>query len=284
MPYDTTPSRTQSENPVIRFFSRPIVGIAGLIAGVVGFGLAAVFYASLPEQQCGTLAAAMHPVRTTVVKMGGASGLSVHLEGQEVKSDVTAVQVALWNDGDLPIRQSDVMEPVKIITPGCRILDASLCKQSRDGVNMRLALDDLVDGKLGVSWEILEPNDGGVIQLIYAGPASAPIELRGVLKGEQNLSKVEYSGMPSGPEDGIQAKSLSVQFLAWVLTIGALILTLLAGLAYRKAKRRHDHQPVSRNLRIALAAVVIALASAVVGLLCFQFWPPPGPFGPPFGF
>jgi hypothetical protein len=149
---------------------------------------------------------------------------------------------------------------------------------------MKLVLDELVQGKLGVSWEILEPNDGGVIQLIYAGPALAPIELQGVLKGEQNLSKVEYAGMPIGPGAGIQERSLSVQFLAWVVTIGALILTLLAGLAYRKAKRRHDHQLVSRKLRIALAAVVIALASAVVGFLCFQVWPAPGQFGPPFGF
>ncbi|MCX5669849.1 MAG: hypothetical protein NTU94_00815, partial [Planctomycetota bacterium] len=119
-----------SHSRVMRFFSNPLVGMIGTAASVIGLALALIFY--LSEQRTRDLTAFVHPIRSNVVRMGQASKLSVKIDDRLVDSDVTAVQIAVWNRGALSIRPSNVLKPVAIVMPGRQVLEATIRKQSRD--------------------------------------------------------------------------------------------------------------------------------------------------------
>src|SRR2546428_5170955 len=155
-------------NPIVRFFSHPVVAALSSIAAIIGVPLAFYFYYAGIRSP--NLTYHFHPVRTTVVKAGGASALKVLFAGNEVRSDITVVQMALWNAGKEPIPGNNILTPIQIQTENSApILEATIRKMSR-AVN-ELALDQSQIGKgvIGVMWKILERDDGGVIQLIYAG-------------------------------------------------------------------------------------------------------------------
>jgi hypothetical protein len=62
-----------------------------------------------------------------VVTGAGASGLEVHFKGKAITSDVSAVQLAIWNKGDQSIRPGNVLEPVIVrLDPPCPTLAASV--------------------------------------------------------------------------------------------------------------------------------------------------------------
>jgi hypothetical protein len=190
-------------NSVMRFFSHPTVGITGSIASVLGLGLAIFFF--LSGQKSRDLTWYVHPVKATVVKSGQASHLSVRMGDDEINSDVTAIQVAIWNRGGLSIRPTDVLKPIRLTIPESRVLDASVRKESRDVVNMVIDATSLAQGTLGLSWDILEEGDGAIVQIVYAGPDTLPIEFDGVVEGQHSLSRVQYPGKLNKPDEQYKA-------------------------------------------------------------------------------
>jgi len=107
-----------AHNRVTRFFSNPLVGMTGTAASVIGVVLALFFYFS--GQKTRDLTAFLHPIRTNVVRMGQASNLSIKFEDRQVDSDVTALQITVWNRGALSIRPDNVLKPVAIVMPAAK--------------------------------------------------------------------------------------------------------------------------------------------------------------------
>jgi hypothetical protein len=188
-----------TQNRMMRFFSNPVVGIVGTAASVIGVALALFFYFS--EHNTRDLTAFVHPIRTSVVRTGQASKMSVRFEDRLIDSDVTAVQITVWNKGGLSIRPANVLKPVVIVMPGRRVLEATIKKQTREVVNFRLDSTKLGDGRIPLNWDILEKDDGAVIQLIYAGDDTADIHFEGVLEGQPLLSQLLYSFKLQQPEE-----------------------------------------------------------------------------------
>ena len=74
------------------------------------------------------------PERTRIVEMPvpAPSEVQVLYRGKALNTNVNAVVVYLWNDGKLPIKREDVLEPVRLqLEPGAEILDARVLKVSR---------------------------------------------------------------------------------------------------------------------------------------------------------
>ena len=160
---------------LMRFFSLPIVGIIGWAATVLSLVLGIFFYLQGTKKR--DIVYYVNPIQAVVVKTGEATQLNVLYGGRELKSDVTAAQIAVWNQGNESVRPENILEPIAIRTiPSVPILEASIRKKSRGVVDVSLDQSRLSEGVVGVRWNILEQDDGTVIQLVYAGPPSTQIE------------------------------------------------------------------------------------------------------------
>lgn len=147
-------------NPAVVVFS-----LVGLILTLVGFPLSIYFYYAAKEYP--QLTYYTHPVKATVVRAGEASRLSAIFDNKRVETDITAAQVAIWNQGRRPIRREHMLRPLVIFTENhTPILEATIRKTSRDVAGIALNQDELNKGRVTVHWDILEQNDGGIIQLI----------------------------------------------------------------------------------------------------------------------
>ena len=180
----------REDNILWRFFSNPLVGLSGSIASIIGLILAVFFFLAAKTNR--ELTFYVHPVRTTIVKMGQASRLAVSFDGRDIKNDITAVQVALWNRGKKVIKKDAVLAPIFIYTVDrSPILEARIMNTTREIVGVILDTADLDKGKVGVSWRILENGDGCSIQFIYEGTQETQFKIHGVIEGQKRISEYE---------------------------------------------------------------------------------------------
>jgi hypothetical protein len=244
---------------LVRFFSNPVVGMLGSLASIVGVLLAVYFYAASVRQR--DISYVVHPAKVVVVKAGQISRLEVTLDGKKLKGDVTAAQVALWNDGNESVRREHVLKPFVIRTSkSAPIIDARIIKRSRAVTGLALDNRRAEVGELVVSWNILEQNDGGVIQLVFAGSPETPISAEATIEGQPKIKAL-----------GLQAGSIK-KAAGLDLVLGVFLAALLAF-------RFRAHGRIARAMLII--SIVTALLSIAVGIYGLTIMPSPEP---PFGF
>jgi hypothetical protein len=146
--------------------------------------------------------------------------------GHEILSDITAAQIALWNAGKRPIRAEDVLTPITIRTDNSiPILEASVRKTSRDLINLAVDQSDISAGSLRITWKILEQNDGGIIQIIYAGPAETRISADGAIVGQPNVHEVKYYGSISSLAEQFVKTARIYRAMGVLMIFVAVLLT-----------------------------------------------------------
>lgn len=208
---------------ILKWFSRPWVGILGAIASLVGLVATVFFY--FAAQQTRELVFYPHPVKTTVAKAGASSQLRVIYRDRDIGTDVTAAQVAVWNNGRASIRPENVLRPVTIVTqPPVPILEATIRKTSRDVIGLKLDDCGFSRGFVCVSWRILEHADGGVIQLTYAGSQQVELAMKGIIEGQSAILNVRYPGEIKDPTSQV-ATVLLPRWFGWVGSLVFLLTT-----------------------------------------------------------
>lgn len=172
-----------------------VIGNIGAVVGIISLPLSLwLYFASVVSPG---LTFRVNPAKAVVVKSGQSSRLRVTLNGKPVKTDITAAQVAVWNSGRAPIARSSVLEGLVITTPpNVPILEASIRKSTRGISNVRLDTTQISKGRLRVGWQILEKNDGAVIQIVYAGSPNANINARAAIIGQSSIYQSSYSEVP----------------------------------------------------------------------------------------
>lgn len=179
----------------------PWVGFIGTICGIVGLPLSVIlFFYSVKAPD---LTYAVYPIKTTVLQSGLAAGLRVLHNNEEIKGDVTAVQIAIWNNGREAVVKENILTPMKIVTrPAVQILEATIRTQSRKEIEFSLDNRSLKEGVVPVSWRILEQSDGATVQLIYAGPVDTKIDLEGTIVGQRIITTTYsvYAPVPREPK------------------------------------------------------------------------------------
>jgi hypothetical protein len=176
-----------------QLFANPLFGFSGNMASILGFpigitGIVLAIYFYRRQSKRRGLSYKVHLVRTQIVKTGTVSRLAVLHDGQEIKSDITAAHITIWNQGREAIRRADILRPLIIETSDhSPILEATIQKVTHDVVGLSLDESQGHLGKLVVSWDILEERDSGIIQLTYAGPPSLPITAHAVLEGHRAI-------------------------------------------------------------------------------------------------
>lgn len=170
-----------------KIYSHPLVSLAGTI-GTVVFGLLSL-YLYYESKIYPFLTYAINPTKTQLVRTGQTSSIGVTFNNKQVTNDITAVQIALWNNGKQPIRKDAILDPVTICTKtGAPILEATLRNVSRKVVGLTLEQADIQKGRLGLSWNILEKDDGGSIQIIYEGNTNVNLLVDGSIVGQNRIN------------------------------------------------------------------------------------------------
>ncbi|MEK6286312.1 MAG: hypothetical protein AABO57_11265 [Acidobacteriota bacterium] len=127
----------------------------------------------------------VHPSRSVIVKAGQSTSLRVLYKDKDLDTDVTAVQVSIWNQGKDLIRKEQILSNAKIVTrPLVPVLEATVSKPSRNVIDFNIDESHLSEGYVPLSWRILEQDDGAVVQLVYAGSSDIEIQVEATIEGQ----------------------------------------------------------------------------------------------------
>ena len=265
---------------VMRLFSNPIVSMIGWAATVLSLFLGIYFYIQSIKKR--DLVYFVNPAQAVVVKTGEASNLHVSYGDRELKSDVTAAQVAIWNRGNESVRPENILEPVTIHTsPSVQILEARIRKKSRDVVDDSLDQTRLSEGIVGVKWKIFEQGDGVVIQLVYAGSPSTQIKVSGVIEGQSEIRELKEPGSEKNKE-GIKKPDVEMrnEIGFFIIAFGLFATITFICFIWVIPKRPSLRLPLIIRV-IALTGLASAIVLIAIGVLLRFFFTSPNP---PFGF
>lgn len=222
-----------------RWMGQPILSLVSVIATVV-FGSLAVFFYFQSRQEREPfyyVAHARHMLMNRELAIG--DQLEVYFEGKQVEGkNVTALQIYFWNSGREPILHDDILKPVRIVlAEGAEILEVDVIQQTRpDIVKFSVSTDRTSNGRLTrtatCSFDILEKDDGAILQVLYVGDPSASVTMEGVVVGaevKELIRPMETLGLETRPWGKRMAPRLVILGYAFI----PLILKLFGDLGNR---------------------------------------------------
>jgi hypothetical protein len=260
------PGETKTEPPptfrgrLDRLLRDPVVGAITLLLSVAAIPLS--IYLALRQPEHRDLSYFVHPEKTAIVekmaiaKEGQIPRLSVTLDGKPVVSDVTAAQVAIWNEGNQAIRKEHVLESLQLRTsPSVPIVDATIRKTSRGVVRFELDKANFQRGELGLSWNILEGGDGAILQVVFAGGTETDLVATATLEGQSAIHRIEDRFLPQkyDPSNHMMRTIVTI----WLFSIGQLFLFWIVAMAN---KQRLDRAWPGVSLAVGAIATLIVVA------------------------
>ena len=273
-------------------------GIVGVVIGIIGIVLAVYFYQASKIKPL--LMFGVHPLKTELQRPDYDKELGFIYKGKPVDSDsITSIQVSIWNAGTRSIRGSDVLDPFLLVMPDrSAILSVRVKKTSRPICGFEL-LDNQEDYKSGtcrLKWRILEPSDGVVLQIIYAGSARRDPTLEGVVEGQRDGVVVEQYNLTLDRKT-ILPLSISITRLGLVVVLILIAVLfifianrILAKTEYAKKIAEETAEAEKRLAELRKSIVTppvfwITIAGVLICVLAIfavlSFWG--SPLGPPFG-
>ena len=247
------------------------------MASIISLPLA--LYLFLAGQARPRLTMYVHPVRTAVVKSGQTSGLKVLFNNRETGPNVTAAQIAIWNDGSAPIHRENILEGITLrLDPDYTILEASIRKVTRAVTGFQISPTSPDQRLLTLQWRILEAGDGAIIQIIYDGPASVGrFMLHGTIEGQGKPITIapESNGEPEEPHPWPRP----------LITLVAVLFPLACIIAAIYVGRLVSSHPVrgipGKGFALVFGGLPPGLILGVIGYLLLGALTAPYP---PFGF
>jgi len=138
---------------------------------------------------------AINPTRSVIAKQG--SAFQVSFFGSLVTNDVSALQFQIWNKGRKAIKRTEILKPVKIqLHAPVHFIETSIRNVTRPEIVNFTFKNSNQPNAIEFSWDILEQNDGAIIQVIYDGPTSVPVSVEGVLEGQKAIEQSKATARP----------------------------------------------------------------------------------------
>lgn len=277
---------SKENNPILQFFSNPLIGILGSITSLIGLILAIFFFYS--SQEAPDLIYSLHPSDTTLFQSNMPGNLEVLHKGELIQGkDVVAKSFSLWNDGSAAIRKSSILKKIEIyFSPPVQILDANVTKTSRDICDLKIVKDEELyrQGVVPVEWRILEEGDGGNIQIIYAGPRSAALQMRGIIESQGAPREITN---PLRVEQKNSDNSKTSKWEVWSIFLFAIIVLIMTWFLMEFVEKiiPKDHHlyrvfVVKRKVRLVTFSLISIVFLFGAAYLAYRF----GAWVPPFGF
>lgn len=266
---------------VYKFFSsHPLVGIISFAASLLTIGFMA--YNFTAGRDARELAFRLNPVKTSIVRSGQYGPLSVFVGQEKIETDVTAMQVAIWNKGEIPILADDIIEEIEILLePTSKLLDAEITKTSRSLIGFKITDRQFDRGRIRVSWKIFEHNDGGVIQLILSGGAETDIKVTGAIIGQRQILRV------INPKEEVVQKRTTIDSIRDFLIMFAIFSPTMAviGLILLLFRKRKKSREAGKQFKLTGSDIKFFIRYFAYGVLCFILYLLIGTTPrPPFGF
>lgn len=273
---NTSPAtERKSVGTIRRLLENPFVSGVGWLVGIMSLPLAIYMY--LVPHRHRDLSYMVHPAKAVIVKTGQLSRLSVSLDGNAVTTDVTAAQVAFWNEGNESIRAEHVLQPLRIKV-NVPIVDATIRRPARDVVRLALDKTQMARGELGVTWNILEGGDGGSVQIVFAGGPDVHVTADAVIEDQPVIRKLEVREENRDvPYSGRRPKLFEWSPWLVLVSLGWAILPLIAlAIGWIRGTNR------TRMSVLKVFWVVLRFAGFIAGLGLLRWLASPA--APPFDF
>ncbi len=236
----TKTNPTASKEPrILKVFRNPYVGILGSIASIIGLILAVYFWHE--SRRYRELVYFVNPAKAVVIKSGQTSKLNYFYEGKEIKSDVTAIQIAIWNQGSESIKKENIVSNINIsTTPSVHILEVITRKKSRDAINLVFDQSMAKNGTIPLTWNILENGDGILLQIIYAGDTNVIFSLEGLIEGQASIKEIKYSGSILSPAEQFSQQKKSVRWFIYIFLGLLFVYVILIFISKKKTEDKFE--------------------------------------------
>jgi hypothetical protein len=245
-----------------------MVGFVGTIASVIAIPLA--FYLSFASRSTRELTITSDPP-VAVVRAGQMSSVDILYHGERITTDVYARQVYMWNAGTDSIRGEQILEPIVISIPHGKILEARVKKVSRGLIGILVTGAGIAgsDDRVRLSWNILEHNDGVVLDLIYAAPDASKLIAVGTIEHQSGLRVREYE---NSRETVLQGWGLvTARVLLGVLSILMVVVGIGMGASGLQTKRQRK-LAVKEIFAICFLCIFFTGAGSALMWLILSTW------------
>lgn len=211
-------NNSDTPNSLPSFFSNPIVGFIGTVASIIGLFLSIYFYnIGLPYRN---LLFIVHPIRTSIFNPKDSTVFKFTVNNKEVSTEVSSIQIALWNKGNLPIKRENVLKRIRLFFPDLvPILDTKILSFSREIINLKIGQQNADKGELVFDWDIFEPKDWAIIQLLIASGTMAKPNIDGIIEAQASLTKVDTPVHVKSPAEQFIEHT---QYPTWKIFLNAL--------------------------------------------------------------
>lgn len=253
-------TRSPRQGFLSRIAKHPVISVVGPIIGLTSLTLSIIFFVTSRVEP--KLSYSVNPVRTTILQSGRATSLRVFHGDEEIASDVTAGQIAIWNRGRQAIVPEDVLEDLQIVTePPVRILEASVREETRTVIAFTHDDARYDEGIVPISWRILEKDDGALVEVLYMGSEEVGISVRGTIKDQRALDSVGHGA----------AREWIFNMLSAVMASACMVVLL----ALLRERRRAHRLTSARGIVLLIA---LALTTGAYVWIVFGQMSPRSPF------
>lgn len=258
---------------LIRIVYSRLFALLGWIAAGISTAMAIYFHSQIREMP--ELTYSIKPVRGVVVRSDITSKIEIYYEKKKIETDITAVQVVLWNAGKRTIRKDDVMNPIIINTENnTPIIEAKIKSVTREVTGLGINTEEIKLGRVSVDWDILEQADGATIQIIYEGKTDLGISVSGIIEGQRQINYLE-------PPEGTIYKREFPRSLRKYFEIEATFIIAIGGIFLFLLVVPHIYQSSSVLYKIGgvfFVLIMLGLMGVVLKDVLYGY------VEPPFGF
>jgi hypothetical protein len=143
-------------------------------------------------------------------------------------------------------------------------------------VNVRIDSSHAQQGKLNITWDILEHNDGAIVQVILAGNEETQLSANAIIEGQSSVRAVKVAGKKpsvySGGNGGVKIAAICYAILG--IFFGRLLWPLIPAL-----RRQDIVQGKMGKVIIAVLAIFPGLCILFAAIGWFFLQKPTPPFG-----
>lgn len=208
------------------------LGWVGSVIGVIGIAVGLFF--GLKARRRRELVYSVNPVYTRIVRSRKATALKVSYRDEPLGDvDVTALQLAIWNAGNISIKPEHIRKKIVVTTkPQVRVLEASVRNATPDtGFKLMDTVESRATGRVPVSWKILERNNEVSLQLLYLGTSNVDIIVEGLIEGQGQVKRQATSSAFRSPK--ARQKALRNQSLWAIISSIVLLITAVLRFAFK---------------------------------------------------
>lgn len=172
------------------FLKRNFLGVLGTAVGILGIILSMYFYAA--SKQSREIAFITGPNHTVFSDSASFFDPGIKIisskTGKEIDSNIYLNELTVWNKGNTSIRKTNILKPLKITYPQTtRIIGAFIIEQTRQDIVNATSSFTENSNTISISADILEPEDGFKIQIIYVNTTPQEAKLEGTIEGVKDF-------------------------------------------------------------------------------------------------